>query len=365
MAKNCIGFTQKENQDSTGKRKGKSRLEYNWPKIRKEIDEQLKTLDKRDIKPTIRQLYYILSTLKGEGIVLPGIKKTYQALSQYMTDVRENGDLPMDCVIDERHHMVDIQDAYISPEEWIQYYIDKLRDIEEKYHDEGEEDYRFPRWYKQENYVEIWTEKEAMTKEFNNVVYNEDLQVRIVPFGGNAGTTILNECVVRLKKKMNLGMSVRILYFGDFDPSGEMMDEATTNRLINVPVWKISKYAADRGLVFDFQRIAITKKQIKDYNLPWDPLQMSDEQQKKIEDDPRYKNHLIEHGQAYAASLDSFPTLHLDEFNKLVVDSVNQYFDNNVYKQVLKEHKKTYNEEYIKNKRNYFVKQFSEELNGE
>lgn len=63
-----------------------------------------------------------------------------------------------------------------------------------------------------------------MTSEFDKIVDNEDLQARIVPYGGNAGTTFLNDCVIRLKKKMNLRKNIHILYYGDFDPSGEMMD---------------------------------------------------------------------------------------------------------------------------------------------
>ena len=35
--------------DRSGKRKGKTRLKYNWDEIRKHIDEQLKTLAERDI----------------------------------------------------------------------------------------------------------------------------------------------------------------------------------------------------------------------------------------------------------------------------------------------------------------------------
>lgn len=74
-------------------------------------------------------------------------------------------------------------------------------EIGRDYHDENEIDQKFPKWFGQKNYVEIWTEKEAMTSEFDKIVENEDLQARIVPFGGNAGTTFLNDCVIRLKEE--------------------------------------------------------------------------------------------------------------------------------------------------------------------
>ncbi len=209
--------------DTVGVRKGKRNLEYNQVQIRKHIDAQLRILAKRGIKPKIRKLYYILSNLGGEGRVLPSIKKGYHWLSRYMTKVRENGDLPMDCVIDDRHRIIDINDIYISSENG-QNTTQVNLEIGRDYHDENEIDQKFPKWFGQKNYVEIWTEKEAMTSEFDKIVDNEDLQARIVPYGGNAGTTFLNDCVIRLKKKMNLRKNIHILYYGDFDPSGEMMD---------------------------------------------------------------------------------------------------------------------------------------------
>ena len=124
----------------------------------------------------------------------------------------------------------------------------------------------------------------------------------------------------------------------------------------------MKEYAENRGLTFDLKGIAITKKQIIDYDLPWDPEQMSNEVQEKLENDPRYRTMLRQHGQVQAASLDTLPALHLEQFNKIVVALVTQYFDNDVYEQQLQKHKENNNEEYINNTRNILVKEFAEEL---
>jgi hypothetical protein len=89
---------------------------------------------------------------------------------------------------------------------------------------------------------------------------------------------------------------------------------------------------------------------------------MSDEVQQKLLDDPRYKSMLRDRGRVYAASLDSMPALYLEEFYKIFVDSVNQYFNNDIYQQGLQKHKETYTEEYINNTRNHLVKEFAEGL---
>ncbi len=103
----------------------------------------------------------------------------------------------------------------------------------------------------------------------------------------------------------------------------------------------MKEYAENRGLTFDLKGIAITKKQIIDYDLPWDPEQMSNEVQEKLENDPRYRTMLRQHGQVQAASLDTLPALHLEQFNKIVVALVTQYFDNDVYNSSYKNTKKT------------------------
>jgi hypothetical protein len=70
-----------------------------------------------------------------------------------------------------------------------------------------------------------------MSKHFNRIITKENLQVRIVTFGGFPGFAELNEHVKRFKQKMNEGKNVYVLWFGDLDPSGENIDRTTSKRL--------------------------------------------------------------------------------------------------------------------------------------
>ena len=47
--------------------------------------------------------------------------------------------------------------------------------------------------------------------------------VRILPNKGFTSWTFLYECVERLKKQKKKGKNIHILYYGDFDPSGDNM----------------------------------------------------------------------------------------------------------------------------------------------
>ncbi len=324
--------------DIRGIRKGNSQLQYNWPKIIVKIDEVLKQVEKQGFKPTMRQLNYALIVLKA----IPNLHKTYNSLDKFMVKAREEKHFfEIDCLADDRHPIQDFDDRYLKPNDHIAYYVDELRNIATNYRNDVES---FPRWWNQKNYVEIWTEKQAMTKYFISTVKKYNLQVRIVPFGGFPGTTELNECVIRLKEKMVQGMNVHILWYGDLDPSGESIDRTTIRKLKEVREWSLYNYAKSKGVIFSLERIAVTKEQIYELDLPWDAEHMSEDEQEKLENDPRYKKHLEEHGQIYACEVDSLPIRNLDAFNKIAVESVNKYFDEDIYNDGLEDHKEKYTE---------------------
>lgn len=342
--------------DSSGKRKGKPSLEYNWPEIDRVIRTLLIKFAKQGFRPTLRELHYALVSLN----VFPNLKKSYGSLSDHMTQKREEGHFPMDCIVDERHPIVDIDDVYYSPGAWIRNYIDKLRYLSESYHENNK---GFPKWGGQDNYVELWTEKQAMVKHLNHIAIKENLQVRIVSFGGFPGTTELNEHVEeRLKEKMDEGRNVYILWFGDFDPSGESIDKTTFERLNRNKQWSLYAHSAKSGVEFELIRVAVTKEQIHDYGLPWNIDRLNEQEQKKLQDDPRYRNFQRQHGR-YACEVDSLPVINLEAFSTIVTEHVYEYFNINKYQELLDEHKKAFTHEYIDNNLVDYVRSFAQELN--
>ena len=111
-----------------------------------------------------------------------------------------------------------------------------------------------PRWYKQTHYVEVWLEKDALKGTFQSIL--KDREVRIVPNRGWSSLSFKNENIRRLLTKREEGKIVHVLYFGDFDPSGSAMDRNLARDLNDA-----------LGTEHTFERIALTKAQIKDFGL--------------------------------------------------------------------------------------------------
>jgi hypothetical protein len=333
-----------------------NRYKYHWNEIFREIVKELKKVEKEGIKDSMRELNYALIAIN----VLPNLHKCYQSLTQHVTTWRENGDLHIDCLIDERHPVTNIDDNYYSPDTWIRHYIDKLRNIADWYH---KNDTNFPKWLGQKNYVEIWIEKQAARPRFEKIVKDENLQVRIQPFGGWAAFVTLTKSVDRLKEKMKEGKDIHVLYFGDYDPSGEDMDRDIEARFRRIGVWEIEQYEQDYSVKLHLHRIAVTKEQIHHYNLPWDAKRLTEDEQEKLQHDSRYEKFVEKNGgEAYATELEALSKLYPEEFKKIVSDSVNQYFSNDLYLNGLKKHRETYTYGYINNTRNTLVKEFSKGL---
>ena len=74
----------------------------------------------------------------------------------------------------------------------------------------------------------------------------------------------------------------------------------------------------------DFQRVAVTPEQIKKYKLPVNIDKLTEEKLKK---DSRTPGFVEKYGDLYAVELDALPALIPEEFKKLVLESVEQFYD--------------------------------------
>lgn len=286
-----------------------------WEKIvRKDVMSQLSSFAAGGIIPTLRTMHYRLYSLQ----TIPNTKSAYTTLSDRTARAREDGRLPIDCFADDTRYIVgefDTEFDYQTPESSIDSFINYLKNFSKNY--------SIPRWYKQPNYVEIWTEKKAMIRTFESIL--GDREVLIVPFGGYTSITYHNDNCKRLKKFQELGKKVHILYFGDVDPSGEDIQRDIER--------KLSKY-----LIYDvdFKRIAVTEKQIAKFNLPRDPDAKTLD---KLKNDTRSDGFKSNHnGELFQVEVDALTAYVPEEFKNMVLGPVDQYFDNDIYKKLLLEH---------------------------
>lgn len=174
--------------------------------------------------------------------------------------------------------------------------------------------------------MEIWIEKQALADTFVSFLQNR--QVNIVVNRGYAGWSFLYENCKRLRRIRDENhQDIHILYFGDFDPSGDDMDRHLQNAI------------GQFGLqdIVDFKRVAVTLQQVRRFSLP--PIPSNQETLDKISKDTRTIKFKEKHGgKLYAVELDALLAVAPDQFRIMVQQSVDQFFDDRVFKRVLREH---------------------------
>jgi hypothetical protein len=129
---------------------------------------------------------------------------------------------------------------------------------------------------------------------------------------------------MRLLEVKRSGKEIHILYFGDFDPSGDDMDDHLDN---------VFRYFGLEDI--DFQRIAVTEEQIEQFNLPSMPK--SKETIDKVNHDTRTNGFIRKYGKLYVVELDALLAIVPDQFKSIVQTSVDQFFDQEIYQALLSE----------------------------
>jgi hypothetical protein len=183
--------------------------------------------------------------------------------------------------------------------------------------------YEIPRWYNQLHYVEVWIEKQALADTFSSFLRGRDVHIAVNK--GYSSWTFLHDNCMRLKQIIDdTGKQIHILYFGDFDPSGDDMDRHLKNAF--------SQFNLEGKI--DFRRIAVTREQIQEFNLPHKP--QDEETVNKLKRDTRTKGFIEKHGgELYAVELDALLAIVPSELQNIIQRSVDQFFDRDIYEAAL------------------------------
>lgn len=160
-------------------------------------------------KLTLRQLYYQLVSAD----VIPNNDKVYKRLGGILDDCRFSGKIDWDA----------IEDRGRVP--YLTYYNENVQDAIES----AARHFRLDRQEGQENVVEIWCEKDALSGILKRPAYK--YHVRMVVNKGYSSSTAMYEAYQRFTGYYNEGKRVTILYFGDHDPSGIDMIRDIKERL--------------------------------------------------------------------------------------------------------------------------------------
>jgi len=208
------------------------------------IKEILAEYHSQGIKVTLRQLYYQLVT----RLVISNKSNEYHKLSSTLTKARYTGHIDWDAVED-RVRIPEIPSTFRN--------VGHLLQVAAK-------SYQLDRWQDQEYYIELWTEKDALSSVITPIT--EKYQVTFCVNRGYTSASSMYESAQRLS--MQEDKKLVILYLGDFDPSGLDMDRDIKDRL------------TEFGIEVEVIRVGLTLDQVKEYQLPSNPAKENDPRSK-------------------------------------------------------------------------------------
>lgn len=284
----------------------------------------------RRVVPTLRTIHYALVSKN----IIPNTKSAYKGLSSAFVKARQDGVIKWDWLADEGRDIEEGEFGYdMTPEDYAEFKIrNAVSELKEAL--EGASNFSYSHWKDQKYYVEVWIEKNALRATFKQFLMGD--YVTIVPSRGFSSWTFLKEASDRIQSKAR-GKTPVIVYFGDFDPSGEDIERFLRDSMNGF-----------FGIDVEVKRVGVTMDQIEKYSLPSEPR--SEEELSKLHKDARFKNWA--HGD-FVVELDALLAYVPDEFKRIVQDSVAEYYDSETAERVADEEEKG---------RKYVAERMKEEL---
>lgn len=256
-------------------------------------------LEASDGPMTLRQLHYRFVAKN----LIDNNEGQYSYLGEAVKEARIDGKIPWGYVDDRTRGTHAGDDDHVSRRDYFENRHGWLKNAADTY--------ELPRWTDQPGYVEVWVEKEALAGVFADAC--EPLGVTAFPCRGYPSVTALHEAAERLREAYHSeDRWCRILYFGDFDPSGQDIERNIRDELHDT-------FALP---AVEVERVALNRAQIDARGLPPQPAKRSDS---------RYEDFAESHGDM-AVELDA---IHPRELREMIREEVNDHFDEKVHERVL------------------------------
>lgn len=250
--------------------------------------------EKDDIVITLRQLHYQLVS-RGLG---PNTLRAYKNLGNLLSRARLAGFIDWDAVTDRGRKAV-VWSSFDSIQACV---ADAARN------------FTLPRWDDQDEYVELWCEKDALTSVIEPIC--AELFTPLMINKGYSSSSAMYDARNRIRRRAN-GRPATILYLGDFDPSGEDMVRDVRDRLHHFRLGSLT-----------VNKIALNPDQIKKWKCPPNPLKTDGAGNLS---DSRGAAFAAEHGHR-SYEVDAIPPR---ELQKLIKESIQDHMDLGKYQDVL------------------------------
>jgi hypothetical protein len=237
---------------------------------------------------TLRQLYYQLVARN----IIPNVVAEYAKLSNVMVAARMCGHTDWD-FLEDRLRIPYLEYAVHNVGEALEDTISQYK----RYRQEG-----------QPSFIEIWTEKDAVSNILKRV--SEWYHVSLLVNRGYSSCSAMFRAAERFKSDEK---PVAILYVGDHDPSGLDMLRDIRERLYEFETEN-----------FEVVHVALTMEQIEEFHPPPNPAKTTD---------PRSTGYIAEHGDS-SWELDA---LSPSDLERIVREAVEGYLDKEQFDAILEE----------------------------
>lgn len=214
---------------------------------------------------TIRQLFYRLVSKQR----VPNNLASYQLVSRVMTKCRDDGRCPFEWIADRSRPVY----AAVGFDDAVEYAA-SMRD-----------GYRKNYWATQPEHVEVWVEKDAIVGSIEEVCNKLGVTIRV---GRGYWSTTAAHAIAEIFSAIE--KPITVFYCGDHDPSGQNIQSELYSRILG--------YGSGD---FKMERLAISKEDIAQFNLPPLPVKNSD---------PRASGFVRTHGNE-CVELDALPPVEL------------------------------------------------------
>ena len=270
------------------------KIKYEDKKFRKQslfliqkINQVIKDYEEKGFSLTLRQVYYQMVARD----IIPNNERSYKNLGALISDARLAGLVDWNA-IEDRTRFLRKNSHWSSPSGIIS---------------SAAYSYHTDHWAGQENYMEVWIEKDALINIVEQIC--EPLDVSHFSCRGYVSQSEMWEAAQRLKQRAR-DKHIVLIHLGDHDPSGIDMSRDIQARLEKFGVESI-----------EFHRIALNMDQIDEFNPPPNPAKLTDS---------RVKGYIERYGRE-SWELDA---LDPQDMSNLIKSYVVRYRDDEQYRKV-------------------------------
>lgn len=212
------------------------------------IRDAIREILEEDHPQTVRQVFYALTV---RGLIKKAEIEYQQTVIRLLVDMREAGDIPFGWIADNTRWMR-------KPPTFVG--LDTCLTNTAKF-------YRRDLWAAMPVYVEVWCEKDALAGVL--VEETDPYDVPLMVARGYSSISFLHSAAKAIEAK---GKPAYVYHFGDLDPSG--VDAARDIES------KLRRYAPEAEI--HFERPAVTRAQVEEWNLPSRPTKTTDTRARKF-----------------------------------------------------------------------------------